>query len=520
MKNTIVIFGKGNVGKSTLLGYLFSLTLNKYVFEKKIEETKKKFGSFFEHIERYSYLVSNPNERKSYSDDNAGNTKEVHFHPYGEFFLIDTPGNEHAKAQKDLGMFLGDIGIYVIDAPKLLKEINFGDFSQLFLWNTLKGKDKLIVVISKTDLVSLEELKVVYEKADRIFNQEAKLNVKIIPITIDRNNDEFIDKNITKPYNYNFCPQYNLKEVLDDMLQINTTTEVQNNFCVYAERYFDHSHKNGAGVGRTWRNRILSGNIQLGANVKILPIKYNKCYTEATAKIKSIKAIDDENKSFANEGEIIGLDFSDIRISGKRVDKDKVVSTRGTVIVDSCTVVNEGNAFIFKVPSDAIDNKLLNINLLEDVYMYWFGKRVLVKLLKKELVNDEYILILFCQNSYMVMPIIKQKFLYDTITLEIIRNLTETDNIYFNATLINIGFINNISITENIKSETVIGLSGIENHIINKKCYFEYEETNKLRISLPSRELDLYNIIKDLYCAIENENFDVEVKFNVENSEK
>lgn len=152
--------------------------------------------------------------------------------------------------------------------------------------------------------------------------------------------------------------------------------------------------------------------------------------------------------------------------------------------------------------------------------MYWFGKRVLVKLIKKELVNDEYILILFCQNSYMVMPIIKQEFLYNTITLEIIRNLTETDNIYFNATLINIGFINNISITENIKSETVIGLSGIENHIINKKCCFEYEETNKLRISLPNRELDLYNIIKDLYCAIENENFDVEVEFNVENSEK
>ncbi len=520
MKNTVVIFGKGNVGKSTLLGYLFSLTLDKHNFEKKIEETKRKFGASYEPIERYSYLVSNSNERKNYNDDNAGNTKEVHFHPYGDFFLIDTPGNEHAKAQKDLGMFLGDIGIYVIDAPKLLKNTNFGEFSQLFLWNTLKGKNKLIVAISKSDLVSVEELEKAYEKADLIFNQEAQLNVKIIPIMIDRDNDEFIDKNITKAYNYDFCPQFNLKEVLDDMLDINTKTEEQKNFCVYAERYFDHSHKNGAGVGRTWRNRILSGNIQLGSNVKILPIKYNKCYTEATAKIKSIKAINDENKIFANEGEIVGLDFSDVRISGRRVEKDRMVSTRGTVIVDSFTIVNEGNTFVFRVPSDNIDNQLFNINLLEDIYMYWFGKRVLVKLLKKELVNGEYILILFCQNSYMVMPIIKQKFLYDTITLEFIRNYAENDNVYFNATLKNIGFIKNISVLNKIQSETQIELCEIENHIINTRCKFEYIDTNKLNISLPNRELDLYNITKDLYCAIDNENLNVAVEFNIENSEK
>ena len=47
MKNTIVIFGKGNVGKSTLLGYLFSLTLKKYVFEKKNRRNQEKIRFFF-----------------------------------------------------------------------------------------------------------------------------------------------------------------------------------------------------------------------------------------------------------------------------------------------------------------------------------------------------------------------------------------------------------------------------------------------------------------------------------------
>lgn len=512
MKNTVVIFGKGNVGKTTLLGYLYAHTLCLEDYQKRINTTKMKFGSDYADIEKYAYIVSNKNESKNYASENAGNTKSVHFHAYGDFILIDTPGNEHAKAQKDLGMFLGDIGIYVIDAQKLLEKVSFGEFSQLFLWNTLKGAENLIIVLSKIDLLNEQQIKLAYKNAQLIFNKEAKLNVPIIPIMIDRESSNFEDKNITKYYQFDFCERYVLQEILDKILCANEKEIVTQNFCVYAERYFDHSHKNGAGVGRTWRNRVLSGVVKSGSKVKILPIKYNRSYTEATAKIKTIQSINDKKSEFANEGDIVGLDFTDIRVHGKQVNKDDIVSTRGTIIVDENTSIDEGNIFVLKIPFKENMPQTVNINVLEELYIYWFGKRVPVKLIKKNFENGVCTLVLLRQDAYMVMPIINQKYLYNTITLE---NITATDERekYFNAELEVVGYTNTIFVKNNDSEYAESVKFHIENHITNKNCTIMCNEDKDVIIQLNSNISSLFKILDDLYCAIASEGLNVTVNF-------
>ena len=512
MKNTVVVFGKGNVGKSTLIGYLYARTLCVEDYKKLVSSTKITFGAKYEDIERYAYIVSNKDESKNYVSGNVGNTKSVHFHAYGDFILIDTPGNEHAKAQKDLGMFLGDIGIYVIDAQKLLEKVNFREFSQLFLWNTLKGSENLIIVLSKIDLLNEQQIEFAYKNAQRIFNKEFKLNVPIIPIMIDRENSSFKDKNVIEYYKFDFCEQYVLKEILDNMLYTNEKKIITQNFCIYAERYFDHSHKNGAGVGRTWRNRVLSGVVKSGSRVKILPIKYNRSYTEATAKIKTIKSIEGIIFSFANEGDIIGLDFTDIRIDGRHVDKDDIVSTRGTIIVDENTNVDEGNIFVLKIPFKENTQQPININLLEEVYMYWFGKRVPIILIKMKIENGICTLIFMRQDAYMVMPIIDKKYLYSIITLESIRATDERKK-YFNAELEIVGYASAILIKSNNSENAETIKSHIEHHITNKSCTIMCKEDKNVIINLNHNINSLYKVLDDLYCAIDNEGLNVSVDF-------
>lgn len=512
MKNTIVVFGDGNVGKTTLMGYLYVSTLSPEEYNKKIKCAQEKFGKYYRSEERYSYIISDLNERKDFGEANTGNTKTIHFHPYGDFVLIDTPGNQHAQSQKDLGMFLGDYGIFVVDAQKFLNEdIGLSDFSQLFLWCTLKKVENVVVVLSKIDLLEEEQIERAYTNAKKIINQEAKLNLEIIPIMIDREETSFRDQNVIHERKFNFCKPVVLEKYIKSWINIESHNKQEKNFCIYAERYFDHAQKKGGGTGRTWRNRILSGDIDKNAEVKILPVKYKQQYTDATAKIKTIKNLNNIEVNSAKEGEMIGLDFTNIKIKGDRVQKSEIVSTRGTIIVDKNTKVNQGNTFVLILDKENSEASLFEIERMEEVYMYWFGKRVPVKMIHRKQTKNYIEMVMYQQDIQLVMPLIHDSYLYKKITIDCIR-AKHIDHKYFNMQLKSIGNIESININNVTDIERCI--LHLKKHIIKDIQYIPNYENESVKINLECLENKL-SVIKDTFCAINNENIECDVEFDI-----
>jgi translation elongation factor EF-1alpha len=509
MGNNIVVFGKGNTGKTTLIGYMFAHKSERNVVNSILEKKRIDLGSKYDDRERYSYLISSLDEIREYSggenDGNEGNTKRLHFSSLGQgIVIIDTPGVEHSQSLttlKDKGIFMGDIGIYVVDVGEILKfESDFSIFSHVFLWSTLRP-NKLIIAMSKVDLHSSDEVKEAYEKAESIFNEQAKLNAKIVPISVNRDEGIIADINIyRKDDNMKFFLGDTIANNIKKLSESNVQETDDSKFCIYAEKFFDHDDKQGAGVGRTWRNKVLSGCIRKGSSIKMLPVKYEREYTIAYAKIKNIRMLADEKNSDSGKaGEIIGLDISNIRIREKNIDKSEITTTTGTLFVSDKCKVHWGNIIRFRLEKEVLI-KYRKFRLKETVRIFWFGHVVEAIIINQYDKEDQFFFIAWIKDSFVVMPIINNAFLIKHIPLMYVEEVKDESKKYINVYIDKIGQSDCVYIVCDNDIDMVF--SKIDQHLVGKDLDLSIKDNNRIVVQTKHATNNaLYTMIKDMECA-------------------
>jgi hypothetical protein len=342
-----------------------------------------------------------------------------------------------------------------------------------------------------------------------MFNEQAKLNVKIVPISVNRNTDEISDVNIfTKDANMSFYDGETLASYITTLAGTENVVPNSPNFCIYAETYFDHEQKHGAGVGRTWRNKALCGYIEKGALIKVLPIKYERNYTIANAKIKNIRKLDNEDYNSAKMGEIIGLDISSVRIDGKVVDKSEITSIVGTLFVNRDCEVHWGNIIRFRLEANDVPvNRPFRPQ--ETVQIFWFGRILEVNIINQYEKNQKHFIIAHVMDSFITMPFVSKGFLIKRLPMILPDGVKTEVNKYINVNVDKIGIFDCAYIDcENETKQTAF--KNIEQHLIGNdlelttvgnRIYARAKKPNLIGVAV-------VRLLKDMQAALEQENLE------------
>lgn len=421
MCKNIVIFGPTSSGKSTLMGYL-------QCHDREEQENQKIFDNIRREIEKESivyhpdrklaYLVDtsieerrdNPNKRSKVpsGQNKHGSTTRIHIckAKVGEedCTFIETPGSDQYWIEKNEGVFLGDIGIYVIEIKHLLalahkvedsssyKNLQSKIFSPLYLWKHYKNISRLVVAITKIDM---DYSKFAIETAIRIINSVSVFsNVRIVPISIDVNNVK--DCNI-----YDSCPKVaevykgnNLMKHLKELIEINDVkiSNQKSNFA-HIHRLFEIK-KDNLQMQNAFRIKVLSGKITPGIKVGIGPLKERggkSVYAEGV--VKSIKhEILGEIPSL-DKGDVGGVVLSQFTVDGEVRREEEFSIKRTSVLYDLEALQAKGNLIFLSVDltneKETTKECFKKLNLNDRIKIVWFGKLIAMDLVGK-IVSDEY----------------------------------------------------------------------------------------------------------------------------------
>ncbi|MGE4070203.1 MAG: hypothetical protein AB7E72_03440 [Lysobacterales bacterium] len=168
---SVVFFGNANAGKSTLVGYLLD-QLNPDISARRIEEElRRRLGRVREDA-YYSNVVDRRDDEvvRGTEHSSLGTSKEHHVERIARFLetddsvvdavLIDTPGAAPAYRQRIQGMSYGDVGVFVLELPRLIRMAEKGAelrdhihfFAPLKFWLSLRPDRLPVIVLSKGDL--------------------------------------------------------------------------------------------------------------------------------------------------------------------------------------------------------------------------------------------------------------------------------------------------------------------------------------------------------------------------------
>jgi len=189
----IVVFGKAQSGKSTLLGYLYSQMNKSFDIFEFEQEMQMELGDDYEPSYLYAYIM----DESKYERVNRKGTRNMHvrkisFNESTRVTIIDTPGVEHHNTPKQRGVYFGDIGIFCLELIDVISD-NFmissretaTIMSTLLLWSNL-GHKSIIVALTKCDKdnYSEEDYKIAKERVDQLCGRTQIDSVITIPISI------------------------------------------------------------------------------------------------------------------------------------------------------------------------------------------------------------------------------------------------------------------------------------------------------------------------------------------------
>ena len=136
--NNIVIFGPVHSGKTTLAGFIRTYYMSESEFKREEELLKEKLEEkniLYKMSDRFTYFISMDEDELIRDSKNnlIGTTKRIHMkhiphkNEYADIDItyIETPGlnTRSTWKQKYQGIFIGEIGIFVIDINEILKLI-------------------------------------------------------------------------------------------------------------------------------------------------------------------------------------------------------------------------------------------------------------------------------------------------------------------------------------------------------------------------------------------------------------
>lgn len=402
----IVIFGPTNSGKTTLLGYCMAKNMTPDEYDRFINKKKELLGSNYAEERKLTYFLDtgadeiiDKTKKNNKRSSPPGTSMRKKFQQISinslAFTAIDTPGtNYHKKGFQSIP--LGEIGIFVIEIQDILTLCDsvLGSydepsrkmesiFSSVELWIKTKGKNQLIIVISKTEGNGISDYDI--ERA-KIFIRKEYAELDTVPI-------------IPTGINVRDCKGIN---ILDEDPKVNTDSSLMEIIKAKLDNYTVPSRKmqySFATIDRIFnktknlkasalRIKVSSGSFHEKDQVCLAPFVYKNQVVSVSGSIRSLML--EGNKQIVSQlsiNDIGGVVFSKLKCGKDDVDlKDlKLLST--SVIYNNDIEYSYGNILTLTArksyETESIFNPVQNKTTSgkKDITLIWFGKPVSLRIL-------------------------------------------------------------------------------------------------------------------------------------------
>lgn len=441
----IVVFGKAQSGKSTLLGYLYSQlnrNFNIYEFEKNI---MNELGCDYVPSYLYAYIMDETRyERFVRKGTRTMHVRKILFDENTRVTIIDTPGVEHYTISKQRGVFLGDIGIFCLELIDVISEDflvsskeNNTIISSLLLWANL-GHKSIIVALTKCDKSKclVEDYRIATERVNELCGKTKINSVTIIPISVIVS--QKIGNNIVgRSSEFSWYRQDTLYEALDKkIINLLDIKKEELLFCIY-----NQIDKPSSKAGKVWMIKIIQGEISVDDQIIISPVlTKNKEFISVCATVKTIRydLNEDEEKQIiktASAGEIVGIDLKNIHCKNERIDKKSFDTIYTTCGFDSNVnfVVSDTFVFSIKIEYDEI------FTLNREFCLIWFGRSIPFTIYKQPYTKNNQIYISAkIKSRKLALPVYKNgEYYFKQLIIKDDNN--KTPDPYYEGVLIKIG---------------------------------------------------------------------------------
>lgn len=436
MNDNIVFFGPTHSGKSTLLGYMKSYDLSdeEYALEnKRIKERIEEIdGKSYRQDRVLAYYVDTGiDEIKTFDkgETSLGGSKRIHMSKVASGFdmnctFIDTPGSDMGWRDKYEGTFLGDIGVFIVDIGELEKLENLKNnvdskksinkyssmssrlFSPIYIWQCYKKMSRLIIAVSKVDMVNYQQNRVI-KVINMLKAQDILSDIPIVPISIDVKNrtSNNIVPNTVKDMSWYKGPSLveELKRLINEDQKGKTTEGI---LFAKVERFFERTKSNNQPALRV---KVLNGAIHLGDTISVGPVEVYDEVGYISGKVKSLRYETREDTEVILKGQIGGVILSRVSFNGDRISLRDAEQKRTCIVFNDAAERTEGNLLEFEINAEKLSeenvyslmevnerlknepNKVIRLNLI------WFGKVISMHVMKSTEANNVFTLIL--QNT-------------------------------------------------------------------------------------------------------------------------
>lgn len=451
--NNIVIFGPVHSGKTTLAGFIRTYYMSESEFKREEELLKEKLEEkniLYKMSDRFTYFISMDEDEliRDSKNNPIGTTKRIHMKhiPHKnedaniDITYIETPGlnTRSTWEQKYQGIFIGEIGIFVIDINEILKLVLLEEnskkynskfdelFASLFLWCSFKEKNKLIIAISKTENVCFADIRCAVSMIKSIKQFE---NISILPIGIEIS--ERKGYNIFDSTNCLKRVRNNYKPLIDEIIRLtevnNTKSKEITKFAFINLEEFEKNKKE-------LQIKVLDGKFYKNEKVKIYPtpISNDGERYEVHMSIKDIKDIDNNLVDLIEPGNIVTIIPKKVSYKSKKSSLKDLKITQSSFLLGENTKYKKGNFLLFKTKKtdkNTFQRKYMSLMPRQHIKIVWFGKLIELEILCRYPEGDYYYMgAIVIEDDIVIMPLNKhgdENYLpYKNFSLEI-------DNSYF-----------------------------------------------------------------------------------------
>ena len=403
----IVCFGPTNSGKSTLAGYLMSHQMSENEYENKINTFRMEYGKDFQERRALSYFVdTGKDEYKKQSESSTiGTSKRKHITGVNidddfQCTLIDTPGTDKRWRNSFQGIYMGDIGIFIIEISTLLDLLDFvkGSYeyekylnnllAPVYLWEKYGRLDQLIIAISKMDLCNYNQY--LLTRFTKVLRSVPSLeDIPIIPISI--NVKKHTDINIfseTARFKNSQCLLSAIKKVYEKIDIIDESEQVRPLLAVIDKSFKKTSLLKESAL----RIKVIDGKIRLGDSVFINPVEHQDKAVILKATVKSL--LYEANRRPVRElskNHIGGIILSRMHAGRNSISLKDIKLLNTSMLRDTESRTAYGNFLVFNIKEDNNSKQIFEKpELNTDVKLIWFGKIVFLRILSVIKKLDQY----------------------------------------------------------------------------------------------------------------------------------
>lgn len=385
--SNIVFFGQADAGKSTLAGYIISQYDKDFRLSKFLESMKKANPECDLRLAFSSIINTNKDE---VGDSQHLNSRSLHLRkielPFDNVTIIDTPGSENYRKQRERGMYYGDVGIFFMEIKNILEhKYKVDTIAPIALWSKLNKR--MVFILSKFDFVDYSEA--AYIKAlDELkttcnffgFNGE----VTVIPTAIEVNklrelNNEQLD---SADLGENICSKSDKMPWFDGLSVVDTISEEIKRidkeisdehlmFCIT-----DQVNRPNSKAGKVWNIKILSGLLKTGQEIYLAPVKdENNQLRVLKATVKQLRSDisrfdPKEEISVARKGGIYGIDLKNCYFDKRHTSKGEFDAVSSSCGFDASSNYEMSDKIVIETNADELNH----FNTGKEMRFIWFGR--------------------------------------------------------------------------------------------------------------------------------------------------